>query len=48
LTWVAENEASRGLTVREVMWDGSDRYWLEISGERLEFPGPGAKLEFKE
>ncbi len=48
LAWIAETEASRGLTVREVMWDGSDRYWLEISGERLEFPGPGAKLEFKE
>jgi superfamily II DNA or RNA helicase len=46
--WIGEVEASRALTVRELLWDCADRYWLEIGGERLEFPGPGAKLEFKE
>ncbi len=46
--WIGEVEAARGLTIRELLWDLRSRYWLEIGGERLEFPGPGAKLEFKE
>jgi hypothetical protein len=47
LKWVQSVEASRGITVREIFWDTETRYWLEISGERVDFPGPVAPLEFK-
>jgi superfamily II DNA or RNA helicase len=47
LDWIASEEQSRGLQVRDVLWDGDGRYWIEIGGERIQFPGHGANLEFK-
>ena len=47
LDWVAAEEQSRGVQIREVLWDGEERYWIEIGGERVAFPGQASALEFK-
>lgn len=47
LEWVTSEEKTRGMSVRELLWDGDKQYWIEIAGERLAFAGPAARLEFK-
>jgi hypothetical protein len=48
LVWTLEVEGARGAPVREVCWDGRERYWIEIGGEQVVFPGQLPALEFKE
>ena len=48
LAWTLEVESARGVAVREFCWDGRGRYWIEIGGEQVVFPGQLDALEFKE
>jgi superfamily II DNA or RNA helicase len=48
LEWIAREETTQGVQVRELLWDHGNRYWIEIGGARIAFPGGGSKLEFKE
>ena len=48
LAWTLEVEGARGAPVREVCCDGRERYWIEIGGEQVVFPGQLPALEFKE
>ena len=36
-----------GIAVKEIYWDNRNRYWLEVSGERISYDGALAPLEFK-
>jgi hypothetical protein len=47
MDWIATEEQSRGVQIRELLWDGETRYWIEIGGERVAFPGHASALEFK-
>lgn len=47
LKWVRSVEKSEGIKARELYWDKDTRYWLEISGRRIEHHGPLAPLEFR-
>ncbi|MDE0165973.1 MAG: DEAD/DEAH box helicase [Bryobacterales bacterium] len=47
LEWVRGVEKSKGIKARELYWDKNTRYWLEISGQRIEYHGPLAPLEFR-
>lgn len=47
LEWVRSVEAERGATVREIFWDTGTQYWLEVNGERVNYQGPIAPVEFK-
>lgn len=47
LEWVQSVEADRGVTVRDIFWDTGTRYWLEVKGERVNYQGTIAPVEFK-
>lgn len=47
LEWTRRVELERGIAVKEIFWDGSTSYWLEVGGERIPDDGPLAPLEFK-
>lgn len=46
LDWVRQQEDREQQTVRELYWDGSSGYWLELGGTRILFSGEAAPLEF--
>jgi hypothetical protein len=48
LEWIRSLETQRGIAVKEIYWDNANRYWLEISGERIFYDGALAPLEFKQ
>jgi hypothetical protein len=48
LSWITDIERQRGVTVKDLHWDGDTSYWLELEGDRVPYPSPIAPLEFKE
>lgn len=46
LGWIATVEEMRGTQVRELYWDGTAGYWLELDGERIPGPEALAPLDF--
>lgn len=45
LAWIRGMEGKRGVKIKDLYWDGT-RYWVEIQGERVEYPGALPSLEF--
>ena len=46
LRWVRGEEGRLGRSVKDLYWDGAGRYWLEVSGERVEHQEALAPLVF--
>lgn len=46
LDWIRDEEARRGRQIRDLYWDGGTSYWLEVQGERVQYPVPLSPLEF--
>lgn len=46
LEWIRTVESERGSVVYEILWNNENNYWIEISGERIQYPEPLAPLEF--
>ena len=47
LEWVKKIENEGGIAVREVCWDGTQGYWVEVEGQRIPYDGDLAPLEFE-
>lgn len=48
LEWIAELERDRGVRVSDLHWNGKNRYWLELEGERIFLPEDLPALEFRD
>lgn len=46
LAWVAQCERERGVSLKEILWDGAGTYWVEVQGERVQCSQALAPLEF--
>jgi superfamily II DNA or RNA helicase len=46
LDWVKKEEGKLGLQAHEICWDGRAAYWLELEGNRIDYPGDLPPLEF--
>lgn len=48
IKWIDAVEQARHVSVKNLFWDGAKHYWLELEGQRLDFDGELAPLEFRE
>lgn len=48
LEWIRREESRLGRKIRDLYWDGSENYWLEVEGERIDHDVPLPPLEFSE
>lgn len=46
LAWVRAAEVERGVRANALYWDGQTRYWIEVQGQRIEYPSDLPPLEF--
>ena len=46
LQWIQTKEEELSIAIRELYWNCDKAFWLEINGERIEFDGAQAPLEF--
>lgn len=46
LEWVREVESRMKCQIYDLYWDGSNSYWLEVKGLRIQYEGQLAPLEF--
>lgn len=48
LSWIMKVEGDLSSNIRELYWDGTSSFWLEINGQRIVYEGPTSPLEFPE
>ena len=46
LDWVKKEGEKLGLQAHEICWDGRAAYWLELEGNRIDYPADLPPLEF--
>lgn len=46
LEWIRREETRLGRPIRDLYWDGSTNYWVEVQGERIPHETPLHPLEF--
>jgi hypothetical protein len=47
IAWITDLERKGTARVTDLYFDGSNTYWIETEGKRVEFPGQLAALEFR-
>lgn len=46
LTWIADIERAERVSLVDLFWDGTSKYWLEVRGARVAYPQALPALEF--